>query len=171
VAIFASFLSDDGIERSGVVQNISVGGAFIDAKTVPAIGAPVTLRIEKLGHFDGRVVWICSDGFAVKFDQPRKRRVRMADRLTWLLNKGRNREDDRLADRFDQDRNAVFVDPHGQKHGCVVVDISTGGAFLETTARPPLQSQIILGRQEATIVRHATTGVGVAFAKRGGNDL
>ena len=52
----ARFLTETGDERSGVVLNISAGGAMVRAKFPPAFGQNVVLYIDQVGRFEGKVV-------------------------------------------------------------------------------------------------------------------
>jgi CheY-like chemotaxis protein len=53
----------------------------------------------------------------------------------------------------------------GTKQACRVIDLSLGGAAVETYPRPAIGTQVTIGRANGRITRHTATGVAVEFVK------
>ncbi len=53
----------------------------------------------------------------------------------------------------------------GTKQACRVVDLSLGGAAIETYPRPAIGTQVIVGRTNGRVIRHTDDGVAVEFTK------
>lgn len=51
------------------IQNVSISGLHVLAETKLAPDTPVTLRIDRVGVFHGRVAWSNEDGIGVAFDE------------------------------------------------------------------------------------------------------
>ncbi len=163
------FVLPDGEERESVITDISPGGAFVRTRCAAVVADPISLRIEKLGHFEGVVARVDARGLGVEFSHSRSRAAHMADALTWLINGGDDSPERRRDDRFPQERSTLLVDPNGTSHRCRVLDISVSGAFVETALRPPIGSEVTLGQQFATVVRHESSGIGIRFEKTEAN--
>jgi CheY-like chemotaxis protein len=53
----------------------------------------------------------------------------------------------------------------GTKQACRVVDLSLGGAAIETYPKPAIGAQVTIGRTSGRVIRHTPNGVGVEFTK------
>ena len=53
----------------------------------------------------------------------------------------------------------------GKKQACRVVDLSLGGAAIETYPKPAIGTQVTIGRANGRVTRHTATGVAVEFTK------
>ena len=163
VSLLTNFLLPDGVERLGRITDISAGGAFI-LGTGAAIEDTIRMRIEKVGHAEGMVVRVVGNGFGLQFNQPRAKAIRLADTLTWLINGGEDTPERREADRFQQGHKARLTIQGIGDLPCSVLDISTTGAFLAVRERPPIGTEVRIGKQRAIVVRHEQGGIGVNFA-------
>lgn len=159
----ARFLTETGDERSGVVLNISPGGAMIRAKYPPAFGQGVILYIDQIGRMKGRVVRSDNETFAVKYDQTRTKSAKVADELTYVVNNRRRGAERRVNARVKHDEQAQVILEDGRELRCAILDISLTGASLMITPRPPLGAHLILGRMTAKVIRRHEQGVGVVF--------
>jgi hypothetical protein len=54
----------------------------------------------------------------------------------------------------------------GTKQACRVVDLSLGGAAVETYPRPAIGTQLVLGLTHGRVLRHTPTGVAVEFTNQ-----
>ncbi len=159
----ARFLTETGDERTGVVLNISAGGAMIRAKFPPAFGQHVVLYIDQIGRVEGKVVRSGANCFAVNYPKRRPKQAKIADNLTSALNNRRRGADRRVQPRIRQDTTATVFLEDGRKIDCSILDISLTGASLEISPRPPLGMHLILGRMTAKVVRRHEKGVGIVF--------
>ena len=55
--------------------------------------------------------------------------------------------------------------PNGDVFDCRIIDVSLSGASIAIEKKPPLQTEVILGRMRGRIVRHHDTGLAVQFAE------
>jgi CheY-like chemotaxis protein len=53
----------------------------------------------------------------------------------------------------------------GTKQACCVVNLSLGGAAIETYPRPAIGTQVSIGRTNGRVIRHTANGVAVEFTK------
>lgn len=53
----------------------------------------------------------------------------------------------------------------GTKQACRVIDLSLGGAAIETYPKPAIGIQVTIGRANGRVTRHTATGVAVEFTK------
>lgn len=51
------------------IQNVSISGLHVLAETRLAPDTPVTLRIDRVGVFHGRVAWSNDNGIGIAFDE------------------------------------------------------------------------------------------------------
>lgn len=159
----ARFLTDTGDERTGVVLNISAGGAMLRAKYPPAFGQNVVLYIDQVGRMEGKVVRSGNNCFAVTYHKRRAKAVKIADQLTTAINQRRRGTDRRMSPRVNQETTATVYLEDGREFKCAILDISLTGASIEISPRPPLGMHLILGRMTAKVVRRHEKGVGVVF--------
>lgn len=160
----ARFLTDSGTEWSGVVTNISAGGALIKAKFPPAFGQSVVLYIDQIGRVEGKVVRSEKDSFAVTYSKRKAKHVKLADQLTTAIeHRRRGGGDRRGGPRIKHDAPATVFLEDGRVIQCSILDISLTGASIEINPRPPLGMRLILGRMTAKVVRRHDKGVGVVF--------
>ncbi len=159
----ARFLTETGDERTGVVLNISAGGAMLRAKHPPAFGQSVVLYIDQVGRIEGKVVRSSQNCFAVSYQKRRAKTAKIADQLTTALNYRRKGADRRMSPRVKHDTSATVYLEDGREIQCAILDISLTGASIEISPRPPLGMHLILGRMTAKVVRRHEKGVGVVF--------
>ncbi len=159
----ARYLTEAGEEQSGVVLNISAGGAMVRAKFPPAFGQTVVLYIDRIGRVEGKVVRSGDNCFAVNYSKRRKKQAKIADELTSVLNNRRRGADRRNNPRIRQDTAATVYLEDGRQLDCSILDISLTGASIEVSPRPPLGTHLILGRMTAKVVRRHEKGVGIVF--------
>ncbi|PQA88922.1 PilZ domain-containing protein [Hyphococcus luteus] len=159
----ARYLTEAGEEQTGVVLNISAGGAMVRAKFPPAFGQNVVLYIDQVGRIEGKVVRSGNNCFAVSYPKRRKKQAKIADDLTSILNNRRRGADRRQNPRIRHDTPASVHLEDGRELECSILDISLTGASIEVSPRPPLGTHLILGRMTAKVVRRHEKGVGIVF--------
>ncbi len=159
----ARFLTMDKKEHRARILNISPYGALVRALPGTKQGEKIILYVDKIGRFTGEIIRIERDGFAIKFDQNKKRARRIADMLTWLVNDGEESFNRRRAQRIKQNKNAIAVLEDARNVPCRILDISMTGASLAIKPRPAIGQKITVGRMQAIVMRHHENGVGVKF--------
>ena len=53
--------------------------------------------------------------------------------------------------------------PNGEEHEVQLIDVSVSGASVQIANKPPLDTEIVLGKLRAKVVRHHPDGIGVQF--------
>ncbi len=122
---------------------------------------------DKIGVFDMFFRKIPDEGgFAIALNATPRRRDKLASVLTWLANRHElNLPEDRRHERFIP-KNPVtrIVLPDGTAYMCHILDISLSGAALSCPARPPIGTELGLGKMRGRVVRHLEDGLAVEFA-------
>ena len=158
------FLDESSEDHQLVTENLSCSGAYLRAATVPEHGANVICYFDDLGRVAGRVVRTSKDGFAVEFNVVPHKRKKLADRLSWLVNKDlMEAPEQRAAARFPTGGPAFIARKDGLQIPCTVMDISLTGASFKTTGQfrtPPIGEVVTAGNLRGRVVRSN----GVEFA-------
>jgi hypothetical protein len=128
---------------------------MITSETRPDDGANIVCYFDELGRVAAEVIRNTPDGFAVRFKTSDHKRDKLADLLTWLINRERlDLHEDRKADRFPAGGPALVERSDGRQIQCRVIDISLTGASFATEAPPPLMGeQISTGNLKGEVVR------------------
>lgn len=161
------FLNANNEEHSFQTANVSCGGARLHARFIPNIGDQLVCYFDEIGRIVGNVVRHIEGGFAISFEVGQLKRDRIADKLTWLVNKDRlGLEEERGAQRFNAEGPAIVVRQDGRRIQCRVVDISLTGAGFECEGARPLIGEIVsVGNISAEVMRSTHKGFGVRFIK------
>lgn len=158
------FLTDEQDDHELLTANVSCDGALILSSTPPDSGKQVVCYFDDLGRVVGDVVRMAPGGFAVRFQTSTLKRDKLADRLTWLVNKDTlGLREDRVAPRFAATGQAVVILPDGTNLQCRLTDISLTGAAFEALGNPPyVGDRVQTNNMPAEVVRVA----GKKFAVR-----
>ena len=131
------------------------------------IGERIVVYFDNLGGLEGQVTRITKDGFAMEFAATVRRRQKLAAQITWLINqKELDKADLRRPghERINLQNLTIRVQlEDGETEDCDAIDVSISGASLESTMRPRIGSQILVGKLRAKVARHHDRGFGVAF--------
>lgn len=167
IRLHGRFLNDASEEHSLISRDISCGGGCFSSASIPDIGSQIVCYIDELGRIVGEVVRHTDDGFAIAFKVSQIKRDRLADKLTWLVNKDRlGLVEERGAQRFAAEGPALITRQDGRTLQCRVVDISLTGAGFETDGPPPMIGELInVGNISAEVMRSTPKGFGVRFVR------
>lgn len=155
----------EGADHTFLTQNISCGGAAVEAAAVPGIGTRVVCYFDDLGRVSGEVIRTTDAGFAVAFRTPQHKKDKLADRLVWLLNhKKYELKDERSSPRKDTVGPALITRENGTKLQCRVIDISLSGAAFEFDGPVPIVGEKIrVGTLQGEVVRAVSGEFAVRF--------
>ncbi|MBA4802042.1 MULTISPECIES: PilZ domain-containing protein [Euryhalocaulis] len=162
IPLKARFLAPDGTEHSATLEDISPGGARFTAAWLLEKGARVVVNVEGLGRLEGVVARETPDGFAVRLSAGPRKRERLADELTWRLNRERMEiGDDRSAPRLPRRGRARIGLEGGQEILAELIDVSTTGMAFQSETRPPVDAKVSLGRLSGVVARHLPDGFAI----------
>lgn len=172
LSLGGSFLNEGTEDHQLVTQNVSCSGALVQAATVPPEGANVICYFDELGRVAATVVRSSEDSFAVSFNVVQHKREKLADRLTWLVNKNLlDIPDERAATRFPIGGPAYVSRKDGLQIACRVIDISlTGASFEAKGALPAIGEVVTAGNLRGRVVRVADGGFAVSFLRQNETD-
>lgn len=161
------FMRADRNEYTCRLRDISVGGCCLLCETVVEPGERIVVYLENLGGVEGIVSRIIDGGFALQFKVSAHKREKLAAQLTWLMNKDAfseaiGRQHERFGASGKKARlkleDGIFIDAD-------ILDYSASGISLGTSARPPIGSDVLVGKFRATVRRHHDNGIGLQFAQ------
>lgn len=155
LVIKGRFLNEKSEDHELVTQNMSCGGALFTSESIPRIDSRIVCYIGHIGRVSAIVVRHSEDGFAVRFQTTQLKRDKLADKLTWLLNREPlNLEEQRAAPRYAARGPALIRRENGQRLQCRVIDISLTGAGFKTDGAAPLIGEIVTaGNLKGKVVR------------------
>ena len=155
IRIKGRFLNERSEDQSLVTRNISCGGALIESTNIPPIDSRIVCYFDHLGRVAARVARRTEFGFAVAFQVTQHKRDKLADKLTWLVNRGPlNLVDERAAPRYAAGGPAIVRRADGRDLQCRVVDISLSGASFKTDGPIPSVGETVkAGNLTGRVVR------------------
>lgn len=165
LTLFGRFMRSDKQEYPCKSIDISAGGVALMSPVSVEDGEVIVVYLDQLGGLRGSVARHFTGGFALQFDMTAYRREKLAAELTWLINRHELNAVDRRRHERIVPRNAssTLTLPNGSVLPCQVIDVSISGASVATHARPPLHSEVTLGKLRSCVVRHHDHGIGVRF--------
>ena len=165
LTLIGRFMRADRHEFACQLEDISVGDMTLLSPVQPDIGENVIVYIDELGRLEGAVMRTFEGGFAASITATRYKREKLAARITWLINRHElNNADTRSHERVlpNQGTNALKLS-EGVILTVRLIDVSLSGANIETEARPPIGSDVWLGKLRAEVIRHHDRGIGIRF--------
>ena len=167
------FLTNLGSDASLSTINLSCSGALVESAILPDPGAELVCYFDDLGRVVATVVRRTPAGFAVTFNVASHKREKIADRLTWLLNKDTlDLTEEREAPRYAADVPAQVLRSNGQIMSCRVLDISLTGANFECrgVALPKIGEIVSAGTIPAEVIRIGDGGFAVRYLQKDERD-
>ncbi|MDZ4761457.1 MAG: PilZ domain-containing protein [Alphaproteobacteria bacterium] len=165
-------LGADGAEFTAATIDICAGGLRISVARALAIGETVVLYLEEIGRVEGVVARMLREGdYAIALNIPSRKREKIADQLTWLI----NRDALGLTEEREGERRPaigqVIASYAGVSIACAVSDVSIFGVALRTTGpRPMIGDRIAVGERLGTCVRYIDGGFAVDFRAMASSD-
>jgi hypothetical protein len=145
--------------------DISVGGAAMMSPVSVEAGEAIVVYFDQFPGLEGNVTRQFPGGFAIALNATPHRREKLAAQIAWLVNRhehggGEARAHARVIPRNPS--SALMLDD-GAELPCQVLDVSLSGASIATDVRPPLGSEVRLGKLRSRVVRHHDQGIAVRF--------
>jgi hypothetical protein len=159
------FMRADKHEYPCRLNDISVGGCSIWSPVQPELDERVVVYFDHLGMLDGHVVRAFEGGFSMRFNITAHKREKLAAQIMWLLNKHElDPSDERRHERYVPSKRTITLHlADGFEATCTILDVSLSGAAVATEARPPIGSEVKLGKLRSKVTRHLSNGIGVQF--------
>lgn len=167
-------LTSSGEEFACNTVDVCAGGLRINLARPLPNGENLVLYIEEIGRVEGVVVRVHNEiGYAVEFRVPPRKRDKIADALTWLVNKDKlGLEDDRVAERRPAGGQVIAIHGNDVSIACAVADVSLFGVALKTVGpRPMIGDRVQIGERAGTCVRYIDGGFAVDFRTLHGTDI
>lgn len=167
-------LTGTGEEFACNTIDVCAGGIRINLARPLTKGEELVLYIDSIGRVEGAVVRVLNEvGYAIEFRVPPRKREKIADALTWLVNKDRlGLSDERIAERRPATGQVIAIHGKGVSIACAVVDVSLFGVALKTAGpRPMIGDRVQIGERAGTCVRYIDGGFAVDFRTLDGTDI
>ena len=121
-------LTGEGEEFTCTTVDVCAGGLRINLARPLAVGENLVLYIDDIGRVEGVVARALNEiGYAIEFKVPPRKRDKIADQLTWLINKDRlGLSDEREAERRPGGGQVIAI-YNGVSIACAVADVSIQG--------------------------------------------
>ncbi len=167
VALFGRYMLESRREYPCQTIEMSPGDMTLFAPVKAKIGEKVVVYLDEIGRFAGVAMRQTETGFGMVMNLPPLKRDKLADQLTWFANRNTfNLPEDRRHERVvPLMQRSILRLPDGQEMIVKILDISLSGAGIDTEARPPLGSHIVIGQTRAVVVRHFDGGIGGEFER------
>jgi hypothetical protein len=166
IRVFGRFMREDEQEYPCQIINMSAGGVALLAPVECREAERIVAYLDNFGRIEGVVARTFEGGFALRIIASRDRREKIANRLTWLI----NRESLGLTEERGHERAAPrnplakLILPNGEVQNCRIIDVSVSGASIAIDVKPPIGTVVLLARIRGEIVRHHEKGVAIKFA-------
>ncbi len=162
----ASIVVNATEEFDGRLLNVSPDDFAVisDAKVVE--GDAVVVRISGLDEIEATVARILPDGFAASFRLSKGRRTKLTEQLMLRANEqfkdGLEDRRSTLRHRNGQSRASCRL-ADGASLFVKIIDNSVDGVSVEAPRRPPIGSEIHVGRRRGVVIRHTPRGFVVVY--------
>src|SRR5579863_5580365 len=167
VVLIGRYMLEDRREYPCKTIDISPGGVAIEGEIKGAIGERVVAYFTQIGRLEGSIARHLTNGFAIQMRLPVLKREKLADQLTWLVNRhALGLPEDRRHERIiPYSSRTTLKTTDGTEYPAKLLDISISGAAMTIDAAPPIGSLVTVGQTEAQVVRHFNGGIAVEFAR------
>lgn len=147
------------------VLNISPGGIALLAPVAGQMGERIVVYLNDLGRFEGELVRSFNGGFALRIGGTLHKREKVANQLTWILNRHQlNLDEDRQHERIVPAKQSIMLTrSDGSEARARVLDVSLGGASVSVLPQPTIGEPVTIGLIRGTVVRHHDQGIGIRF--------
>ena len=166
-------LTAEGEEFECTTVDVAAGGLRINLARPMEKGDNVILYIDDIGRVEGVVARVLNEiGYAIEFRVPQRKREKIADQLTWLLNKDRlGLAEERIAERRHSTGQVIAI-YNGVSIACAVCDVSLFGVALKTAGpRPMIGDRVKIGERAGTCIRYIEGGFAVDFRTMDGTEI
>ena len=167
VNILGRYMLADKREFPCQTLDMSVGGVSLFAPVRGELGERVVVYLDQLGRIEGVIARLTKNGFTLSMSLPLMKREKLAEQLTWLINRDAlGMEEDRRHERVTpRATRTVLRLPDGETYPVKIIDISLSGVAVTADTQPGLGSAVIIGQTSGIVVRHFNGGIAVEFSR------
>ncbi len=167
LSLFGKYMLTDRRELPCQTIDISAGGLGLAAPVIGHIGQRVVVYLDHLGRLEGDIVRHLKDGFAIQLRLSPIKRDKIADTLTWLINRSElGLPEDRRHERIEPIQKRIQVQlADGSIHPGMLVDISLSGAFVKCGIQPAFGDIVTVGSTQGRVVRRSGEGFAIEFMR------
>jgi hypothetical protein len=161
-------MSESGMEQDCLTADISPGGARLRTPRPPLEGESLVLYLGPLGRVPAKVQRIEPEGtFGVAFQVSGHKREKLAEQLTWMMNKGLFAHEERRSVRHDGAGALAVTLDDGTSLICEVRDFSLVGCSVRTNRpRPAVGAWVRVGQTYGRVARYLSDGFALDFQTR-----
>lgn len=165
VSLLGRYMLEDRREFPCQTVNMSPGGVAIVAPVRGKIGERIIAYFEQIGRIEGKVARHTENGFAIEFSLPFAKREKIANQLTWLVNRDAlGMPEDRRHERIVPNMKTAILQIEGDREHVVrLIDVSISGAAVATNINLLPGTKVRLGRTPGRIVRQFEGGFAISF--------
>lgn len=170
MAIDGRVMGESGAEQDCLTADISPGGARLKTPRPPLEGESLVLYLGPLGRMPAKVSRIEPEGaFGVHFQVSNHKREKLAEQLTWMMNKGlfAHESNEQPAARRDSAGAIPVILEDGAALVCEVRDFSLVGCSVRTMRqRPAIGAWVRVGQTWGRVARYLNDGFALDFENR-----
>jgi hypothetical protein len=166
VSVAGRYMLEDRREFACRTIDFSANGVSIAAPVRGKIGERVVIYLDYIGRIEGAIVRHTLFGFALALLLPGNKRDKLADQLTWLVNREALEKADRRHDRLVPNlRHCLLRIDDSHEHLVKLIDVSISGAAIATELKVPINTQVRLGTTRGRVIRHFDHGMAIEFER------
>lgn len=145
--------------------DMSVGGAAFLSSVQVDMDERIIAYLDQLGGIDGTVVRFFDGGFAIRLNATQHKREKLASQIMWMINRHElSGAEERRHERFALTNRASTIKlAEGHTVNVRMLDVSISGVSVATDVRPPLGTDVLVGKLRARVMRHHEQGIGLQF--------
>lgn len=167
IPLLGRFMRANKQEYPCKLNDISLGGLSLMSPVGVDTDERIVAYFDHLGGIEGRVVRQFDGGFALALSATQHKREKIAAQIMWLINRheikgAEERRHERIAVANTMSLSQLRLG-EGLTIQTRVVDVSLSGASLATDARPPIGTEVQLGKLRARVVRYHDDGIALQF--------
>ena len=165
ITLLGRYMLADKREFPCVTTDMSPGGLSCIASVRGAIGERIVVYLDQIGRVEGTLVRHTDRGFALSLSLPYSKREKIANQLTWLVNRDiLGLPEDRSSERIVPLRRHSILAVDGEsEHIVKLIDVSLSGVAIATQLKPAIGTRAKLAQATGSVVRHFDGGFAVAF--------
>ena len=145
---------------------LSLSAVVVVVEAAPAVSVGDTLAavFEQVGTIRCKVTETRGGGFQAIITDDLETRTKLAATINWLKKKTlREASDLRDGYRRRPLTSTAYLYTEAGETEVFIVDVSSTGALISSTTRPPLGATVSVGKINGRVVRHADLGFAITF--------